>query len=86
MTAKRTSLWHHPAKPEGALHVAVFIMQNYAYAGHGEIDSFDHMADCATLQTSLDQRKDLMLRRLRTVHALEKFCAYPFDLGRHEHK
>ena len=71
MTAKRTTLWHHPAKPDGALLVALLIMQNYAYAGHGEIDSFDHMDDCATLQTSLDQRKDLMLKRLRTVYALE---------------
>ena len=49
MTAKRTSLWHHPAKPEGALNVALFIIQNYAYAGHGEIGSFDRMTDCSTL-------------------------------------
>ena len=65
--------------------MAPFIIQNYAYAGHGEDDAYGHMADCTTLQTSLDQRRDSMAKRLRTVFALEKLYVYPFDLGRHEH-
>ena len=58
-------------------------MENYAYAGYGEGDSFDHMPDCNTLQAAIVQKKEEMRLRLRTVYALEKCCKYPFDLGRH---
>ena len=85
MTGKRTTHWQFPTKPEGALLVALFIMENYAYAGHGESDSFDHMADWPTLQAALDQRKDEILKHIRTVYTLEKLCDYPFDSGRHAH-
>ena len=41
------------------------------------------MADCNTLQAAIDQKKEEMWLRLRTVNALETFCKYPFYLGRH---
>ena len=72
MTMKRTNLWHHPAKPEGMLFVALHIITHFAYAGHGEADSFHHLTTCPSLQTALGQTTNWMTKRLRTVYALEK--------------
>ena len=43
------------------------------------------MTTLPSLQTALEQHRDQMAKRIRTVYALEKFCNYPFNLGRREY-
>ena len=85
MPNSRMDLWQHPVAPEGVLLAALHIIRNYAYAGHGEADSFDQMATLPSLQTALEQHRDKMAKQIRTVYVLEKLLLQPFDLGRHEH-
>ena len=85
MPNSRMNLWHYPVAPEGMLFVALHIIKKYAYAGHGEADSFDQITTLPSLQTALEQHRDKMAKRIRTVDALDKLLLYPFYIGRHEH-
>ena len=58
VTIKRTNLWHHPAKLEGMLFVALHFIKHYADAGHGEADSFNHLTACPNLQAAFSQKED----------------------------
>ena len=72
MPTSRMSAWRHPTAPEGVLFVALHIIEHYAYAGHGEIDSFDHLADTPSIQAAIETTLRQMKLRSRTVFTLEK--------------
>ena len=60
MPNSRMELWRHPVAPAGVLLVALHIIKHYAYAGHGEFDSFDQMATLPSLQTALENHRGQM--------------------------
>ena len=85
MPNSRMLQWQHPTAPEGVLIVALHIIEHHAYAGHGDTDSSDALADTPSLRDAIETRLLHMTHRSRVVFALEKLLALPFDLGRHEH-
>ena len=54
MPNSRMLEWQHPTAPEGVLSVALHIIEHHAYAGHGDTDSFDALADTPSLRDAIE--------------------------------